>query len=450
LTLAVVTMTVAVLLILLGSSPLRTRFINPGALSTPHSSEAFAKRAGSNQVDQTCGACHRAGALGPSGISVAAFRASPGPFEFIKLAQARPAEMTAIDESCQKCHAGHLLHQPNVVRDISCSFCHAEHRGAGPIAATKDAHCSFCHGEVNVMAAASQKGTRLPPDVFHARIARGQNVFQAARPPGGFTNILRRFAEHPEFRVHADRLRDPNTLKFNHALHLATETIPRLPSGQSLDCAFCHQPEASGVYFQRIHFENHCQVCHSLQFDPETPGLTLPHGNPEFISAFLHSLPRQYADFAARSGMTRTEEQQEFAREKLQRLQARVATGEDLEKRVFFSTATGGPETRLGSVSGATHSWYPGCAYCHEVKPGAQRKAEITKPILFERWLPRGEFTHAKHSGVACAQCHPAATSKETGDIILPTQRSCVRCHSASGGVSDSCATCHTYHKSHK
>jgi len=451
LTLGVVTATVAVLLILLGSPPLRTKFINPGELSTPHSSDAFAKHARSNRVDQTCGACHTAGALGPSGMTAAAFHASPGPLEIIRLAHARPAEMTAIDESCQRCHTEHVFHQPNVVRDISCSFCHAEHHGAGPMPSTTDAHCTFCHGDAAVMAAAAAKGAGLPPDVFHSRVLPGQNVFQTSRPASGFTRVIHRFAgDHPEFRVHADRLRDPDTLRFNHALHLAGETIPKLTSGQSVDCAFCHQPEAAGVYFQRIQFENHCQVCHSLQFDPETPGLTLPHGNPEFVSAFLHSLPRQYADYAARSGMTRAEEQQQFAREKLQRLQARVTTGEDLEKRVFFSTATSGPETRLGSVSGPTHSLYPGCAYCHEVKPGAQRKAEITKPILFERWLPRGKFTHAKHSGVACTQCHQAATSKDTGDIILPTQRSCVGCHSASGGVSDSCATCHIYHKSHQ
>ena len=50
LTLAVVTATVAVLMILLGSPPLRTKFINPGELSTPHSGDAFAKLAGSSDI----------------------------------------------------------------------------------------------------------------------------------------------------------------------------------------------------------------------------------------------------------------------------------------------------------------------------------------------------------------------------------------------------------------
>ena len=69
------------------------------------------------------------------------------------------------------------------------------------------------------------------------------------------------------------------------ALHLTGKTIPILPGGQKLDCASCHQPDAAGIYVRRINFESHCQVCHSLQFDPETPGLTLPHGDADFVRA---------------------------------------------------------------------------------------------------------------------------------------------------------------------
>lgn len=439
LTRAVVATTVALLLICLGGS-WRGSFINPGDLSTPHSSDAFAKlHAATNQANQTCAACHKAGALGPSGLVSAAWHATPGPLQIVKLAEVRSGEMTAIDESCQKCHANHSFHQPNVVRDVSCSLCHAEHRGAGPMAATTDAHCTLCHGDAEVMAAASVKGARLPPE---------GGTPNHSRPAAGFTRVIHSFEEdHPEFRVHANQLRDPDPLKFNHARHLTGETIPKLPNGQMLDCVSCHQPDAAGIYVRRINFENHCQVCHSLQFDPETPGLTLPHGNPDFVSAFLHSLPRQYADFAARSGLTRGVDQNQFAQEKLRQLQARVASGEDFEKRVFFSTATIGPEVQVGSVSGATPALYPGCAYCHEVKSGAQGRVEIAPPVFFDRWLAHGEFNHAKHAGVACAQCHPAATSKDTADIILPTKNSCVTCHSPRGGVADSCATCHVYHR---
>ena len=461
-TLAVVIATVAFLLIVMGTAPLRTRFINPGKLSSAHSGDSFAElNPATNRSDQTCGACHRAGAAGPGGLADIAFRATPGPFALGKLIGARPAEMNAIDESCQKCHAQHLFHQANVVRDVSCSFCHAEHRGAGPMAAPMDAHCAFCHGNSTTMTAATAKAATLPADAFRVRNARTRlpalggpveplrdaRFADSYRPPSGFTRVIHRFAEdHPEFRVHTDKLSDPNVLKFGHALHLTGETIPTLPGGRKLDCVFCHQPDAAGIYYRRINFENHCRVCHSLQFDPETPGLALPHGNPEFVSAFLHSLPRQYAEFAARSGVTGAEEQKQFVQKKLQGLQKQIGSGEDFERRIFFSTDAIGPRAQVGSVSGATRALYPGCAYCHEVKTTPQGGPEITKPVMFERWFLHGEFNHAKHPGVACAECHRAGRSKSTADILLPFKSTCAACHSPRGGVADSCATCHVYH----
>jgi hypothetical protein len=446
LTRALVIATLALLLVMLGSPPLRNRFLNPGQLSAPHSGTAFAALAGrTNRVDQTCAACHRAGAEGPTGLISVALHASPGPLEIRRLAAARPAEMTAIDESCQKCHPQHLLHQPNMVRDLSCSACHHEHRGA-QMPAPDDANCAFCHGDAAVMANAAATGLTLPPGAFHSRISPGQRAFPAPRPAAGFTSVINHFAtDHPEFRVHTENWRDPDTLKFNHQLHLTGATIPKLPGGQKLDCAFCHQPDAAGAYVRPVKFENNCRVCHSLQFDPETPALTLPHGDPKFVAAFLHSLPKQYADFAARTGVTGAAEQSEFASQKLQRLQTLAGSGEELEARVFFSSATFGPATQIGTVSGATRALFPGCAYCHEVKAFAGQP-EITPPVLFDRWLVHSEFNHAKHAGIACEKCHAATQSRETADILLPAKESCVTCHSPRGGVANNCSECHRYH----
>jgi hypothetical protein len=452
LTRAIIAATFASLLILLGSPPLRNQFLNPGELSAPHSGEAFAKlHLQTNRSNQTCAACHVAGASGPGGILNAAFKAKPGPFSIAALGSAVPAEMTAIDSACQKCHTSHLFHQPNVVRDISCSFCHAEHRGSGPMLAPKDFHCAFCHGDAAVMAAAAAKGAELPQDAFHSRITPGQNIPQPSRPSDGFTQIINSFAgDHPEFRVIAENTRDPNTLKFNHALHLTGATIPRLPDGQKLDCASCHQPDTAGAYFRPVTFENNCRVCHSLQFDPETPGLTLPHGSADFVSAFLHSLPKQYGDFAVRNGITGADEQKQFVQGKLRQLQAQAISGNELEQRIFFSTATAGPRTQVGTVSGAVRALYPGCAYCHEVNSNAQAQPEIVKPLIQDRWLTRGRFDHSRHARIACTQCHQAVQSKVTADIILPGKDSCVVCHSPRGGVADSCVSCHKYHRDGK
>ncbi|HUR45609.1 MAG TPA: hypothetical protein VMZ27_06965, partial [Candidatus Saccharimonadales bacterium] len=60
-TMAVVIATAAFLLIVMGSPRLRTGFINPGMLSSPHTSEAFVRlHSGTNHAEQNCSACHKA------------------------------------------------------------------------------------------------------------------------------------------------------------------------------------------------------------------------------------------------------------------------------------------------------------------------------------------------------------------------------------------------------
>jgi hypothetical protein len=343
----------------------------------------------------------------------AALGAEPGILNLKEIAVAKPAEPTAIDEDCLKCHAGRNFHQPDAP-PISCSFCHAEHRGA-MMAVTTDANCVFCHGDAAKMAV-----SRAIP-------------------------VIHQFAgDHPQFRFITEKLRDRDTLKFDHALHLTGATIPNLPGGIKPDCAFCHQPDATGAFMKPLNFESSCRVCHSLQFDPETPELKLPHGSAEFVSSFLRSLPKQYADQAAREGVA---DANDFVQEKLAGLRAQFGSGEDLERRVFFSTATSGPEAQIGTLSGSTRAVFPGCAYCHEVKSSSSGPQEITKPVIAERWLAQAKFNHAKHANISCAQCHDAVHSKETADILLPAKETCAACHSPRGGVADSCATCHVYHR---
>jgi hypothetical protein len=227
---------------------------------------------------------------------------------------------------------------------------------------------------------------------------------------------------------------------------LTSASVTTLTAGRAMECVQCHRPDAFGDYAPGVSFEANCAKCHSLQFDVETPELRLPHGNPEFVSAFLRTLPKQYADLAARGGTANVAEQNRIAREKIQRLFEQVSSGEELEKRIFFSHSTLGPQRRVGSVEGAAPAIYAGCAYCHEVKATALGKVEITKPVATERWLLHGDFNHRKHSTMSCADCHNAAQSKDTADIIVPPKNSCANCHSTAGGVAHSCATCHDFH----
>jgi len=415
-TLAVIAVSFGLLLVTLGNPPWRNRFISPGELSKVHSGDAFAMLATTNHLSQGCGACHVAGNSGPNGMATAALRAEPGMLELVKLATARPAEPTVIDESCLKCHPTRNFHQPNAPA-MSCAFCHAEHQGAG-LAATTDANCNFCHGSAGKLAAAGG--------------------FQ-----GSAAAVIHHFADdHPQFRFITEPWPDRDTLKFNHELHLTRATIPKLPGGTRLDCTFCHQPDAAGAFMKPVVFVKNCRVCHAFQFDPETPLLTLPHGSADFVSAFLRSLPKQYLNLATNPAAADA-----FVSQKLAALRTQFGSGEDLERRIFFSSATLGPETQMGTLKGATRAIFPGCAYCHEVKPTAAGAPQIFRPVLPERWLTRAKFNHAKHAGMACTQCHDAVHSQSTADVLLPGREVCTVCHSPHGGVADACAECHTYHR---
>lgn len=445
-TLFVTVATMAFLLLVLGSPSLRTRFINPGALSRFHSGSAFAALAADRRIDSSCGACHQAGTAGPVGLIHAALHADPTPFELVKQAVAAPAEVSAIDHHCENCHGGHAFHQPMVVT-ISCTYCHEEHRGEA-MAATTDADCTFCHGNAKTMSAAATAGEHLPASAFHLAGVQAQLAFLPQRPAQGFTTVIHHFAtDHPQFRVKLDHWRDPDTLKFNHELHLTGSTIPSLPGGRKLDCTFCHQLDLSGKYMRPVNFERNCRVCHSLQFDPSTPELQLPHGDVEATLAFLHSLPRQYAGLAARQGILDAAGQSQFVQARLDRLRQDFGSGEDLVRRVFFSDARTGPVVQLGSVSGNVRAVFPGCAYCHEVKASADHEAMVTPPEIFERWLVHAKFDHARHASLACEKCHAARNSRDTADVLLPAREICVECHSPHGGVADTCATCHVYHR---
>jgi hypothetical protein len=359
-----------------------------------------------------------------------------------------------IDQKCETCHLKqdkrtHAFHEPNVVQNRSCSACHQEHKGPGPMELVASSQCALCHNNSGTMEAAAQKGMQMQLANFHRHPQPEQRVaFQLPRPARGYTQTFSSFWEgHPEFQIDAEKaanpakIRDPDTLRFNHQRHFAAD-IP-LVNGTKLDCNYCHKPDADGRFMQRVTFTANCQACHSLQFDPKNPELMLPHGNASAVRAFLRTLPTQYAELAVKKGITRTNELQSFVAKQVTQLRERVRSGEDLERQVFFATDPYKPQRE--TTPGVRASFY-GCAFCHEVKPVANATPLVTKPILIDRWMPQARFNHAKHASVKCDVCHQARQSRDTSDILMPVKANCVTCHSPRGKVVAECITCHTFH----
>ncbi|MEN9574342.1 MAG: hypothetical protein RL514_2197 [Verrucomicrobiota bacterium] len=443
--LAVTAATLALLLVGF-YGPWQWRFISAGPVSSNHHGVVFAQMKHAWPGSDGCGACHTAAHGGLEEWFRAAFRARPGPLEPHRLHWVTAGSMTELDNNCLSCHPGHRFHQPNVTRAHSCSACHREHQGSGRMPAPRDTECLSCHGNGAVMEASLKKGETLPPAAFNYRSAEGRVLFQVPRPEQGYTRVFNSFADgHPEFQVHSQKLSDTNSLRFNHALHLSA-FVQR--NGQPLACADCHQPDGAGAHLQPITYAKHCQSCHALQFDARHPQLAVPHGHPANARAFLRSLPTQYADLARRTGLTAQADTEKFVTEQMRQLRERAFSGENLEQQIFFASDPS-KQLAVGATTGPAtpRARFAGCAYCHEVKPGgADGLPHITRVTTPDRWLIRGEFHHAKHSLVACTECHAARTSRSTADILLPTQQSCTQCHSPAGGVAQTCASCHSFH----
>jgi hypothetical protein len=450
LSISVTALTAAVLLIGLCGS-WRSRFINPGKLSSQHSTATFAKMAGAQKTDdETCVACHRSAHAGPHGLVRAAFNASPGPFQIRSLAATGPQRMNEIDRNCEQCHVAHSFHEPDVVSAHSCSACHREHQGSGLMPRPTDANCLSCHANAQVMKASLEISRNMSLAAFDFRPAQGRVLFKTPRPESGYTELIHSFAtDHPEFQVLGEKLKDSDTLKFNHALHLTSANIPRV-NGHKLECADCHKPDAAGVYYLKISYEENCRSCHSLQFDVDNPELRVPHGNVEHVRAFLRTLPQQYADFGTMKKGIAAAQLQNFVQTQLAQIGERYGSGEELERRVFFSDARTGPVTQVAGAGSLGAAKFPGCAYCHEVGASPNSAPAVTPPVIPDRWLIRGQFDHSKHFKIACAQCHDAVHSRDTADVLLPAKASCVECHSPKGGVASNCSTCHSYHTPQK
>jgi len=401
-------------------------FFNTGHISAEHA--AF----GDN-----CASCHDKALITGGALTPKKFR------EIIKERFRNGITFEAIDQKCQTCHTHHAFHEPNVVQNRSCSACHQEHQGPGPMKLVASSNCASCHNNRPVMAAAAQKGAQFNWANYHRHPQPAQRVvFELPRPPRGYTQVFSSFWEgHPEFQIHTAKARDPDVLRFNHQRHFAND-IP-LINGQKLDCNYCHKPDSEGKFMQRVSFAANCQACHSLQFDPRNPELTLPHGNATAVRAFLRSLPTQYADLAVKKGITRQNEIQSFVAKQMTQLRERVRSGEDFERQIFFTVD---PYKAPGPNEPRTRGSFHGCAFCHEVKPVPNTAPAITKPVLIDRWMVRSDFDHAKHVSVKCDDCHHAMQSRDTSDVLMPTKANCVTCHSPKGKVVAECITCHTYH----
>ncbi|MEP2775681.1 MAG: hypothetical protein ABJQ29_04380 [Luteolibacter sp.] len=445
----------------------RDKFVNPAPISSPHASKHFSDL--TKQItgdDSNCAGCHESARRNAGTWPAKIGEALSGGLAPFELFNRGPAEPSGMDNNCLACHAGKSFHQPNMPDEYACHTCHKEHAGSGFIAEVTNDYCLTCHSSEKLMQEAAKIAAHLDPHTFPSSPdSKGLNS-SLGRPEDGYTQVIRDFHDgHPEFRVIREEIRDKNTLKFNHEVHMKTGGVQKL-DGSALSCMDCHNSDAKGEYQLPITYDQHCSDCHALQFDPDTigdatkPGLVLPHGDPFYVRSFLRSLNIQYETYAkTEEGITGRDELKAYVEEKRASIEEFYETGEELERAVFFS----GKDKRLPNGEVAQ---FESCATCHEVSPPAKDNGTpvIAKVYAPNRWMEVGKFNHELHKNVLpedkkhlnadrgedaqCLACHEVLSSTETSDVNLPGIASCTTCHSPDGGIDHRCVRCHTYHNS--
>ncbi len=367
------------------------------------------------------------------------------------------------DEACLKCHRGDL-HHATAVGERRCVSCHREHRGHAELTRVEDRHCTSCHADLQ-----NFYQPRKPDDPPAPQCDPHVTAFLPGR--------------HPDFRKRPD----PGAIRFNHAVHLAEAGVLTVDVGQiekqaeqakkqggrlyldvgkgnkpaeKLGCHSCHQPDAAGEYMQPIRYEAHCKRCHPLTvqpigaFDRRQEDLARDFAKP----SLAHPAPHQSPDFVLAG-----------VRDRLSRF---IQAPNNKEAFLKGPPQPEPPRPIPGSARPAAlarqeHEWVNhqqeevtrllfdgagGCRYCHQEttdprgRPGGVPAYAPSK--ILGRWQEHARFSHKSHRMIGCAECHPgAASSQATGDVLLPKMiRTCMECHSGTGGARSDCAACHLYH----
>ncbi|WP_343731741.1 cytochrome c3 family protein [Duganella sp.] len=348
------------------------------------------------------------------------------------------------DKDCLACHRGIGNHVADKVasmpalHETRCAICHRDHQGAEGLVSQNrryiGAGCASCHGDLESKLPGTQVANvkdfaRLHPQ-FRVQVAASETTFvrlrQGSQPIG-----------------------QANTLKFPHDKHLVAGGIAG-PNGKTrLECASCHRPTESGTGFQRVTMQNDCQSCHALAFEPALSQRQVPHGSPAEVLSTL----REFYGYVNSSKVA-------IDTPPVNGPVFTVRPGAEQRAPVSFVQGPGDARTRAAAA--ATELFEKtSCVVCHDVTrvpgpgkagtPGADLPQWKIAPVAPQHaWMPKASFDHAAHRQAPCGDCHMAARSGKSSDVLMPAIKECRDCHVGTepvvGKVKSDCAMCHGYH----
>jgi predicted CXXCH cytochrome family protein len=354
-----------------------------------------------------------------------------------------PVASQVLDQACLNCHRDLSEHVPRTTLNATmagrafaqarCASCHRDHKDQR-MAPRMDALCTNCHRDIRRIApqAAAQNVSDFLGDHPNFRLS----------PIVADTGEIQRGLPGPAFR-------ERSNLKFNHKLHLDPRGV-RSPRGRiAMKCGDCHEPADNGRRMAPISMQSHCSTCHSLKFDCSrersadplrcrSGARAVPHGSVADVAASLREFYARYALGDAPPDATPPPD--------LPRLRPGAKLAYE-DRQPVLTIADQNARRVLNELFTNLNV----CGTCHFVRRTDEAPGWSVAPIrLTQVWMPAAQFTHARHTTVACATCHKAGRSSDAHDIVMPDLQDCRTCHAGSrpvfGKITSDCATCHKFH----
>jgi predicted CXXCH cytochrome family protein len=336
------------------------------------------------------------------------------------------------NSACLKCHQDqphHVeLNRFNLVslNEKRCASCHKEHSGPDAVILSDQDLCLDCHRHIKAIASDSKL----------LDIGGG---FDDGHPQFRATLVTNINGKDQSKRLSINlgkEMKERSNLFFPHDTHLDPQGQLGPEGKIILSCASCHVPEPGGRRMAPIRFESHCHGCHKLTFEADEPQREVPHGNTRLA---LNSLTGYYASRALKGDYWELGMPQVIRRRPGQKL-----TVPEMQEVLAWASNT-------AEDVGKELLEFRACAICHTVQmQGPELSTWDIAPVrIAQAWYPKAYFDHSKHKTMACTDCHDAARSESSEDVLVKGIQTCRECHASPGTenkIASTCISCHGFH----
>lgn len=338
------------------------------------------------------------------------------------------------NEDCTGCHktTGHHADPQTAfmhgLADARCGDCHREHQGPRGIIAYADDErlCADCHVGLKARLSSTTLVDAGPFGDAHPEF-RVTLIDQSGGLPAPIRVSLADKA----------RLKDGSGLIFPHDKHLNPAGVIAPEGRRPMSCGSCHAPEPGGGGMAPIQMEAHCGDCHRLRFEPRRPDRALPHGTLPWAVQQVRDF---YGAAALQGGFDDADAPAVVRR--------RPGTPLPEEARAeALAWAAARSQAAIDYLAS-----YSVCGTCHEVTraPNTPEGYQVRPVRLLDEFMPKARFSHGKHADMSCGDCHEAAKSSSSADVLMPDIASCQACHGgqqSAGKVPSTCVDCHVFHR---